>query len=80
MASTPAEIKEENRRLAYLRFLVDQALQLIRSGEVSREQAVNMVTNIRSQALTLFPGKEAVFELIYQPRFQRAITETFRLH
>ncbi|OPX19838.1 MAG: hypothetical protein BZ151_07255 [Desulfobacca sp. 4484_104] len=80
MTSTPAEIKEENRRLAYLRFLVDQALQLIRSGEVSREQAVKMVTNIRRQALILFPGKEAVFELVYQPRFQRAITETFRLH
>ncbi|MBW1918167.1 MAG: hypothetical protein JRI57_09160 [Deltaproteobacteria bacterium] len=80
MSFSTAEIREENRKLAYLRFLVDQALRLIRSGEVSQEQAARMVANIRAQALTLFPGKEAVFDLIYQPRFQRAITETFRLH
>ena len=80
MSFSPAEIREENRKLAYLRFLVDQALRLIRTGEVSHEQAARMVANIRAQALTLFPGKEAVFDLIYQPRFQRAITETFRLH
>ncbi|MBW2135514.1 MAG: hypothetical protein JRG72_09880 [Deltaproteobacteria bacterium] len=80
MSFSTAEIREENRKLAYLRFLVDQALRLIRSGEVNQEQAARMVANIRAQALTLFPGKEAVFDLIYQPRFQRAITETFRLH
>ncbi|MFP3868684.1 MAG: hypothetical protein ACLFUU_11090 [Desulfobacteraceae bacterium] len=80
MPPSPAEIREENRKLAYLSFLVDQALRLIRSGEVSHEQAGKMVSNIRTQALILFPGKEAVFDLIYQPRFQRAITETYRLH
>jgi len=30
--------------------------------------------------LKLFPGKELAFDLIYRPKFQRAITETFRLH
>jgi len=28
----------------------------------------------------LFPGKETAFDIIYRPRFQRAITETFKLH
>jgi len=73
-------IREENRRLRYLRFLVDLALQEIRAGRFSRAQAGKVVENIRSQALKLFPGKETAFDLIYRPRFQRAITETFKLH
>lgn len=73
-------IREENRNLRYLRFLVDLALLEIRGGRVSREQAAQMVENVRSQALKLFPGKETAFDIIYRPRLQRAITETFKLH
>lgn len=73
-------VREENRRLRYLRFLVDLALLEIRSGHVTKPQAEKMVENIRSQALQLFPGKELAFDLIYRPRFRRAITETFQLH
>ncbi len=73
-------IREENRRLAYLRFLVDVALRAIRAGYFSRRQAETVVANIRSQALQLFPGKDQTFDLIYLSRFRRAITETYRLH
>lgn len=73
-------IREENRNLRYLRFLVDLALMEIRRGDLSLEQAGQIVENIRSQALKLFPGKETAFDWIYRPRFQRAITETFKLH
>ncbi len=73
-------IREENRHLRYLRFLVDLALMEIRAGRVSREEAARMVENVRRQALQLFPGKETAFDWIYRPRFQRAITETFKLH
>ena len=74
------EVREENRRLRYLRFLVDLALMEIRAGRFTKPQAEKIVDNIRSQALKLFPGKELAFELIYRPRFRRAITETFQLH
>jgi hypothetical protein len=73
-------IREENRKLRYLRFMVDLALQEIRSGSFSLPQAAQVVINLRSQALMLFPGKETAFDLIYRPRLQRAITETFQLH
>jgi hypothetical protein len=73
-------IREENRNLRYLRTLVDQALAEIRAGTFTREQAAEVLENVRTQALQLFPGKEAAFEIIYRPRFQRAITETFKLH
>jgi len=73
-------ILEENRNLRYLRFLVDLALAEIRAGTFTLEQAEQVLENIRSQALRLFPGKETAFDIIYRPRFQRAITETFKLH
>ena len=73
-------IREENRNLRYLRFLVDLGLYEIRAGHLNRTQATQVVENIRAQALQLFPGKEEAFDLIYRPRFQRAIAETFKLH
>jgi hypothetical protein len=80
----PDDLKEamrtENRNLRYLRFIVDLALSEIRAGRYTRAQAEKVVENIRSQALQLFPGKESAFDLIYRPKFQRAITETFQLH
>jgi hypothetical protein len=73
-------IREENRRLRYLRFMVDLALMEIRSGRLTLAQAGKIVENVRRQALALFPGKETAFEIIYRPRLQRAITETYQLH
>jgi len=73
-------VREENRRLRYLRFLVDLALIEISRGTYTKAQAEKVVENIRSQALQLFPGKELAFELIYRPRFRRVIAETFQLH
>jgi hypothetical protein len=73
-------IREENRKLRYLRFMVDLALAEIRAGSFSLSQARQVVENLRSQALLLFPGKETAFDIIYRPRLQRAITETFQLH
>jgi hypothetical protein len=73
-------VREENRRLRYLRFLVDLALIEISRGTYTKAQAERVVENIRSQALQLFPGKELAFDLIYRPRFRRVIAETFQLH
>ena len=73
-------IQQENRRLAYLRFRVDLSLREIRGGHYTLNQSHQVVEKVRSQALKLFPGQEATFDLIYLPRFKRAITETFNLH
>ena len=73
-------LREENRNLRFLRFLVDLALMEIRAGHFTLEEAEKVVENVRSQALKLFPGKETAFDWIYRPRFHRAISETFKLH
>ncbi len=73
-------VREENRRLRYLRFLVDLGLMEIRTGGLTLVQANRLVENVRRQALQLFPGKESAFDIIYRPRFRRAIVETFTLN
>jgi hypothetical protein len=71
------EVKEENRRIRYLRFLVDFSVLSIQQGDLSCEQAVKLVEDVKRAACNLFPGKEETFELIYRPRFNRVIQERF---
>jgi len=71
------EIREENRRMRFLRFLVDLCIQSIQLNDLSLEEALRLVEEVKRAALNLFPGKEAAFELIYRPRFQRAIEARF---
>jgi hypothetical protein len=70
-------VREENRRVRFLRFLVDLSLVSIQQEELSREKAERIVGDVKQAACNLFPGKEETFELIYRPRFQRVIQERF---
>ena len=72
-------VKEENRRVRFLRFLVDLSLLSIQQEELSLEDAEKVVEDVKQAACNLFPGKEETFELIYRPRFQRVIQERFGL-
>jgi len=74
-----AEIKEENRKIRFLRFLVDFSLQSIQQDDLSLEEMRKIVENVKRAACNLFPGKGETFELIYRPRFNRAIHERFGL-
>ena len=69
--------KEENRKIRFLRFLVDFTLLSIQQDDLSREQALERVEDARQVACRLFPEKETTFDLIYRPRFLRAIEERF---
>jgi hypothetical protein len=71
------EIKEENRKIRYLRFLVDFSVLSIQQGDLSVEEALKLVEDVKRAACNLFPGKEETFELIYRPRFTRVIQERF---
>jgi hypothetical protein len=71
------EIREENRKIRYLKFLVDFSILSIQQDELSLEEAVDLVEDVKRVACGLFPGKEEVFELIYRPRFNRAIEERY---
>jgi len=71
------EIREENRKIRFLRYLVDFSLQSIQQDDLSLEEALKVVEDVKRAACNLFPGKEETFELIYRPRFNRVIQERF---
>jgi hypothetical protein len=71
------EVREENRKIRYLRFLVDFSILSIQQDDLFLEEAQEIVENVKRAACNLFPGKEETFELIYRPRFHRVIQERF---
>lgn len=73
------EIGEENRKIRYLRFLVDFSILSIQQDDLYLEDAQELVENVKRAACSLFPGKEETFELIYRPRFNRVMQERFGL-
>jgi hypothetical protein len=73
------EVMEENRRIRYLRYLIDFSILSIQNEDLSFEEAMKVVMDAKLAACGLFPGKEGVFELIYRPRFNRAIRQKFNL-
>jgi len=73
------EVAEENRKIRYLRFLVDFSILSIQQDDLSLEEAQKLVEDVKKAACSLFSGKEETFELIYRPRFTRVIEERFSL-
>jgi hypothetical protein len=50
-------------------------IQVLGSHRLTLSEADMMIRGLRKVALNLFPGKEQAFDLIYMPRFRRAIRE-----
>ncbi len=77
--ATETEILEENRKVRRLQMVVDLVINVLRQSDVSVEEASELVAATREFALRLFPDKELTYDLIYQPRFQRLLTEKFKM-
>ena len=77
MKMEDSQIKEENRKIRYLRFLVDFSILSIQQEDLSLEEALDLVEDVKRVACSLFPGKEEVFELIYRSRFNRVLEERY---
>jgi hypothetical protein len=72
------ELLEEEKKLRRLRFIVDFALEYLRSQDVSHDEAIAVVEGVKKHALKLFPGKDEAFDIIYMPRFKRLLNEKFK--
>jgi hypothetical protein len=68
-------VDDENRRIRRVRITADLLIQLIMTRPLSPLQVEAMIQGVRRLALGLFPDKESVFDLIYMPRFRRAMRE-----
>jgi hypothetical protein len=74
-----AQIEHENKMIRWLRFLVDLTFATIaQDHDLTLEQAWEHVTALKRAAVSMFPGKEDTFDLIYMPRFSRLLAERFR--
>jgi hypothetical protein len=71
-------VQEEEKKLRRLRFIVDFAIEYIRSQQLNHEEAIRVVEGVRKHTLKLFPGKEDAFDIIYAPRFKRVLNEKFQ--
>jgi hypothetical protein len=71
-------LQEEEKKLRRLRFIVDFAIEYLRSQQLNHDEAIRVVEGVRKHALKLFPGKEDAFDIIYAPRFKRVLNEKFQ--
>jgi hypothetical protein len=71
-------VQEEEKKLRRLRFIVDFAIEYIRSQQLNHEEAIRVVEGVRKHTLKLFPGKEDAFDIIYAPKFKRVLNEKFQ--
>lgn len=75
MGTAVEPLTEENRRIRLLRMAVDLLIQMLMTRTVSTAEAEDMIRGVRNLAADLFPGKDHVFDLVYMPRFRRALRE-----
>jgi hypothetical protein len=68
-------LEDENRKIRHLKMMVNLGLALLRQERLSLTEAEEIVESIRRSALRMFPGKETTWEIVYAPRFRRAIDE-----
>ena len=78
--ATQAEILEENRRVRRLQVVVDLVMNVLwQCDDIPVEQASELVAQTRQYALSLFPDKGLVYDMIYAPRFRRLMAEKYRM-
>ncbi len=68
-------VQEENRRIRLLRISTDLLVHCFMTRPLTLDEADKLIRGMRSFASKLFPGKEHVFDLVYLPRFRRALME-----
>jgi hypothetical protein len=71
---------EEAKLIRRLQMMMNMVMQVIaQDATLTVEEASQMIADARSAALTMFPGKDLAYDLIWRPRFQRLMRERFRL-
>ena len=78
--ATAGEIEAERRQVRRLQFMMSMVMNVISQDHAMPvKEASELIASARRAALTMFPGKELAYDLIYRPRFQRLLKEKYRL-
>lgn len=72
-------LREEERRIRRLTLLVNLTESVLLQSNPSLPEALQLMENTKKAALTLFPDKEFVYDLVYTPRFRRILNERFTI-
>ncbi len=67
--------KAEQQRLHALQRQADRVEALLREGTLTPAEQDRLIAEVRDVCRRLFPDKLYAFDLIYQPRFERARRE-----
>ncbi len=70
-------LREEERKIRRLRFIVDLTQSILMQSDLSLEESLSVTEHAKQAALSLFPDKESVYNLVYAPRFRRIIKERY---
>lgn len=78
---TEEERAEEQKLIRRMQMMMNMVIQVIaQDGTLSVDDASQMIADSRKAALSMFPGKELAYDLIWRPRFQRLMRERFRIN
>lgn len=78
---TPEERAKEQKLIRRMQMMMNMVMQVIaQDGTLSVDDASQMIADSRKAALSMFPGKELAYDLIWRPRFQRLMRERFRIN
>ncbi|MGH9870547.1 MAG: hypothetical protein ACREAA_20615 [Candidatus Polarisedimenticolia bacterium] len=56
---------------------MDLTAATLYQADISPGEGVELVVSCRDSAMSLFPGQEATFDLLYRPRLMRILQERF---
>ncbi len=72
--------EDEPRRLRRLQIMISMVMSVIgQDPNLTLEEASELVAGARRAALTMFPGKDLAFDIIYKPRLQRLLRERYNV-
>jgi hypothetical protein len=73
------DLLREEKNMRRLRLVVDLAQAVLMQSDLTLQESLDLMENTKKAALSLFPDKEAVYDLVYTPRFRRIIEERFTI-
>jgi hypothetical protein len=80
VAPDAEELAEEQKLIRRMQMMMNMVMQVIaQDATLNIDEASQMIADSRKAALTMFPGKELAYDLIWKPRFQRLMRERFRM-
>ncbi len=73
------DLLQEEKKVRRLRFVVDLAQAVLMQSDLTLQESLDLMKNTKKTALSLFPDKEFVYDLVYAPRLRRIFEERFTI-